>query len=303
MKPAFERNNISVVMSVNDNFIPYVSTFLLSVVDHSSDKYNYDFIILNKDISSKRKQVLIELVKEKKNFQIRFYDVGNRFDKYEMFVHEHFTLETYFRLLIPEVLEGYDKVLYLDADMIIMTDLFYLYSEDVSGFLLGASRDIGMLTFANEYEATKNILKKVVQIKNIENYFNAGVLVINLKEFRKKYTTEYLLEVAASNKWPTVDQDVLNYLCQGQVKILDMSWNVMFDYIDRMKLTRKLDKKYYLEYLDARKKPKIIHYAGSPKPWQVPASDFTEEFWHYARKSPFYEEILFKMVEYTMSHG
>ena len=50
------------------------------------------------------------------------------------------------------------------------------------------------------------------------------------------------------------------------------------------------------EYLAAHAAPKIIHYAGPDKPWQQPDSDYAEEFWHYARQSDYYEELMQRLA-------
>ena len=52
----------------------------------------------------------------------------------------------------------------------------------------------------------------------------------------------------------------------------------------------------YNEYLKARKNPKVAHYAGYQKPWNVPTYDFAEYFWRYVRQTVFYEEILRRFV-------
>ena len=49
------------------------------------------------------------------------------------------------------------------------------------------------------------------------------------------------------------------------------------------------------KYMEARINPKIVHYAGPEKPWTCPWGDFAEIFWDYAKKTPYYEEILYRM--------
>jgi len=298
IKPVFEKDYVPIVMAMNENFIPILSVFLISVIKHSEKTHNYDFVIFNRAISKESKSQILNMIRERDNFSIRFKNVYKYFRGKKLFIHEHFSIETYFRLLIPDKMKAYDKVLYLDADMIVKKDIYDLYNEDIGDCILGAVRDIGILSFAMEYKDTRRVLKNIVRIKNIYHYFNAGVMVINVKKLACEYSFAQLLQIAVSRKWPTVDQDVLNHLFEGKTKILNMSWNVMFDYMDRMRMTRKLSTKYYIEYIEARKHPHIIHYAGSPKPWQDPDADFGEYFWEYARQSDFYEQILSQMIQY-----
>lgn len=95
------------------------------------------------------------------------------------------------------------------------------------------------------------------------------------------------------------DQDVLNVLCENHVLYLDHSWNVMMNWKDahscRIETARKAPYYMYQDYINARKKVKIAHFAGFQKPWNVPDCDFAEFFWKYARNTQWYE-ILIKNI-------
>ena len=144
-------------------------------------------------------------------------------------------------------------------------------------------------------------MDKELALENPYHYFQAGTLLMNLKEFRRTFTTKEILDVAASKEWQLLDQDILNKLCEHKVKILDMSWNVMYDYAGvRIKQIIRLAPEWlYLEYMEARKHPKIIHYAGPEKPWLFPEGDFASIYWDYAKQTPYYEVMLYRMACYA----
>ena len=121
---------------------------------------------------------------------------------------------------------------------------------------------------------------------------------MNLAEFRKKYTTKEILDFSAKEKWELLDQDILNKLCEDKVKYVDMNWNVMIDYGDiRIKEIISLAPQWLNKmYMAARKNPYIVHYAGPEKPWHKPDIDFACNFWKYAKETPYYEIILFRMM-------
>jgi lipopolysaccharide biosynthesis glycosyltransferase len=98
-----------------------------------------------------------------------------------------------------------------------------------------------------------------------------------------------------------LDQDILNHLCEGRVKYIDMSWNLMVDfgYIRRKCIISKAPSYLIEKYDNARQKPKIIHYAGPEKPWYYPEMDFAVEFWNVARKTKYYETILWNMSQHA----
>ena len=138
-------------------------------------------------------------------------------------------------------------------------------------------------------------MDKILKIKNPYNYFQAGVILFNLEEFRKTYSTDEMLKFASSYDWELLDQDVLNVLAQDKVKFVDMSWNVMFDWrnIRISEIISRAPKYLHDEYVQAHNAPRIIHYAGPDKPWQDPSADYAELFWKYSRKTVFYEQVIF----------
>ena len=107
-----------------------------------------------------------------------------------------------------------------------------------------------------------------------------------------------------SYKWKHHDQDVLNHLCEGKVKFLDMSWNVIMNwksnFSSRMDILKLSPRNIYNEYLASRAMPKIIHYAGYQKPWKDPSCDYAEDFWIYARRTYFYEKMCIRDSYYSI---
>lgn len=301
LKPAFSEENIPIVLSANDKFTPYLSTFIESIIENSSDVLNYDLVVLHKDISNDNMNIIKEQISNKKNFSIRFFNTGYMLKNTELFVDKHLSVETYFRLLIQEILPNYSKVLYLDCDMVMNCDPADLYKENIDGYLLAAVKDVDYLGVENSDDERKDYSRNMLKLNNPFEYFQAGVLILNLEEFRKKFTVEELLRVARSYKWKHHDQDVLNYLCQGKVKFLNQKWNVIIDWKEknksRMDILKLAPKDVYNEYMEARKSPNVIHFAGHMKPWIHAQCDFGNQFWKYAKNTPYYEVILSNMME------
>ena len=134
-------------------------------------------------------------------------------------------------------------------------------------------------------------------MKNPYNYFQAGVLLFNENEMRKAYSLDEWLTFAQT-PYKYNDQDVLNIYCEGRVKYLDMRWNFITD-CDHTRVSNIIihaPEDIQNEYNKAAVNPKIIHYAGHIKPWQNPTEDKAEFFWEYARKTEFYELLLWRMM-------
>lgn len=301
IQPAFKEDNIAVVLSANNYYVPYVATVLSSILTNSSAKYNYDILLMNKDINPHEQKKLKSIIEDKSNFSLRFINVSRFEESFKsLFLRGHFTIETWFRLLLPEILPDYDKVLYLDSDLVVNADIAELYNTNIDKYLLAACHDADTAGLYNGFEPKKkNYMDNILKIAKPYDYFQAGVILFNLAEFRKQLKTDETLKFAASYEWELLDQDVLNYLAQEKVKFVDMAWNVMYDwnYIRIKKIVSRAPKYLQDEYMTAHANPKIIHYAGPDKPWNNPLADYAEAFWKYAKDSGYYEAIIYRNTQ------
>lgn len=298
--PAYNENNIPVVFASDNNYVPILTVALKSVCVNRSDLFNYDIIILQQNITEENKsRIKKELNSE--NVSIRFIDVGQVFKERNLVTPAHFTIEIYFRLVMQDVMKHYDKVIYLDSDLVVDKDIANLYSTPIGDNLVAAVQDVDSAGCYKEFDPSrKEYFDKNLCLKDPYSYFNSGVLIMNLQMFRKLYTTDYILKLAESKDYIFPDQDVLNVLCENKVYYLDESWNTMMNHDDginsRLKVAKMAPDIIYKKYLKARKYPKIIHYAGYQKPWIYPDCDMADCFWKYARQTSFWEELVGRMA-------
>lgn len=300
LEPAFQKEAIAVVFSTSNEFVPYFSGCLQSLLEHCSDCHNYDVIVLHLYVSESNRHALSRMVRGYDNVSLRFYCVNALVKNHNLKANAHISTETYFRFLIQELLPDYHKVLYLDSDVIIQTDIAELYQTELDSFLLAAARDpefLGNLHGANKQ--IQNYIRKHLGMRQPDDYFQAGVLLFNVTEMRKAYSISQWLNFAAK-QYRYLDQDILNVYCEGRVKYLDMAWNLLTD-CDHTRISRIIvhaPKSVQDAYSKARENPKIIHYAGHKKPWQDSTEDMAGYFWEYIRKTPYYEQVLQTMVRY-----
>ena len=301
LKSAFDGNAIAVVFAANNGFVPYFAACLQSLLDHASPSNCYDLVLIQTDVSEDNKASLMKMVSAYDNVSLRFFHPGLLLQNRHLKANAHISVETYFRFLIQQILPDYDKVLYLDCDLIVNADVAELYNTDVEGYLLAAARDPEFL--GHLHGADKQIQKYILtelNMKDPENYFQAGVLLFNEKEMRKAYSLEQWLTFA-SVPYKYNDQDVLNLYCEGRVKYLDMVWNLITD-CDHTRVSKIIvhsPETIQREYASAHASPKIIHYAGYRKPWQNPTEDMAHYFWSALRKTQYYEECLYTMTQFA----
>lgn len=295
LRPAFGKNNIAIAFAANDAFVPYMATMIRSIIANGSKDNNYDLVVLESDISAQNQKTLQEMTEPFENVSLRCVNVTEYIKGYTFFVgnKENFTKESYYRLLLPELMEEYEKVLYLDGDMVALTDVAELYRTDIEGYLLASSRDLcGMIAYYNPLADMKAYRDKELGLREPDDYFIAGMLLLNIPEFRKQYSTEYLLGFATSRNWRQHDQDVLNVLCQGRVKLVSAAWDVMAP-----EFNEYLPKELKAELEESLEEPKILHFGGDMKPWLCMDAPFGEYFWRYAAQTPYIQEIIRRRLE------
>ena len=297
--PAFQNNNIPIVMSADNNYVFYLATSIYSLIKNSSKQYNYDIMILEEGITESNKRIIKTL--QKSNVKIRFINM-NRFltnvDKNLFYLIGTHTYSTYFRFYVPTIFKNYDKILYLDCDSVILSDVSELFFTDLSNFFAAACIDIGVLAHMSEDEKFKNYVTNILKLKNPYEYFQAGVMVLNIKKLIECNIQDKLFEALKEIKTPRfVDQDILNCVFYKKVKFLDAKWNVEWNLpFDFKFLENKLPANIYEEYNVNREHPYFLHYSGK-KPWNLIHTDLAEIFWSYAQQTPFYSRLIIEVMK------
>jgi lipopolysaccharide biosynthesis glycosyltransferase len=293
-----QNNVIPIVFASNERFIPYTAAAVQSIMENAAPPNQYRIYILHAGISAAILDKLSSQSAQFPHFSIEGIDVSSRIKQYHFFTanRSDITQETYYRLFIPELLSDYEKVIYLDGDMICRSDISKLYDYDLGDNLIGAARDIaGLNSF---FRDGKNTDDKYYDVKsNMDNpcdYYCAGMLLFNNKELQKTISTKELLDLALSRKWKSHDQDVLNFLSLGKTLFLPYSWNFI-----HAENTDYLPENLVKEYVSAQGHEDIIHFAGvREKPWLSPVYvRHFELFWKYAARTPFIDTIIERMTE------
>ena len=243
---------MNILLSGNKEFIKYAKTLIFSIYKNNKDE-KLTFYFLYVDIDEKTLNSFKRFVSKKCKSEIIFYKVDEK--KFEGLPTtnkdktSYFGVEAYLRLLSQYVLpKKLDRILYIDIDTICNNSLKELYYMDFEGsFYCGVVEE----EISPEYKKERNINED-------RDYINSGVLLINLKELRKKVKREDIFDFIIKNKdiYDYPDQDVINMFYGDKIKyIKDYRFNNIIFY------KRKFSKDIV-----------IFHYAGSNnKPWQIKA--------------------------------
>lgn len=294
IQPAFKENNVAVYLTSSDLYAPYVGVFIQSLVDNAKKSNNYDILVLETDICDENKSLLLEIVHPHENVSLRFVDISYIVDKFEFKVSGHHSKYNFYRLTAPEVLSNYDKIIYVDSDLVVNCDIADLYNISLGDNLVAATKCIGMIAGYIRNPQRKEYVDNVLKLSDPLGYFNSGVMLLNLPKISEKFSSEYLFEMASSDEWMFCDQCVLNVLFNGRVNYIPLQWNVL-SHTSNFENEKYLPEALFCEYIQARRNPYISHFAGNNLPIKNPNIDMKEFFWRYAEKTPFYGIILDRM--------
>lgn len=256
---------MNICFTANEKFIPQFEVTLTSILETADKEDAFSFFLITDGLKNKTKEYL---TKRYPMLNILEININDKIRSYPLISNDSYIV--YLRLQIPSLLPNIKKVLYLDCDIIANRSLKPLYSTDINNYYAAGIPDIGVSTF----------LPKHIEKLGIKEYFNAGVLLMNLEEFRHQNIEEKCYEFLQKNNSITFqDQDVLNVVCANHIKPLDTSFNSQTE--KGFKTSEHL------------KPETIIHYAGQKKPWNsVSTSKNWLLYWKYVFKTKYFAHFL-----------
>lgn len=287
VKQVFAKNNLAVVFASDKNYVPYMAVALQSIFSNADANYNYDILILDDGITDYQKELLAQYAT--KNFSVRYVDVKPLMQDMDASLFKArgiWSKAALYRLFIPQIMGEYDKVLYLDCDVLVKDPLVELFATDMK------DKPAACVYDEIRYTGSSNRIRDInryLGIKDYKQYFNSGVVLFNLKNIDgKKFTADFVHELQRPYL-PFLDQDVLNILWEDKFLPLEGKWNYQY-----YTMIEHPDLKDNEELAEAKQNRKIIHYITQYKPWNSPELPLAYEWWSEARKTPFYEEIIYK---------
>lgn len=255
-------NIVFALYDKNKDYAEKTGTAIVSILENTKSPINI-FLLHDKTLSEENKKKFIKLVR-KYNQKITYIYMDIPKNEYDFLINlKQFSKGSLFRLKIPDLILC-KKVIYLDSDIICNMDIEVLYNEDIEDYSIGAVPDWLM---------GHDSIKEDEILKRKNNYFNTGVLILNLEKIRKKYNVyDFCLTFMRNNyniKYP--DQDALNDLFYTDCKYLPSIYN----------------KGSVLNNEQC-----IIHFASPiEKPWKYTSRKLSFLYWKYFSLTPWFTEI------------
>ena len=258
---------IPIAMICDENFVMQTCVALTSMRRNKAANTVYEVYVIMADC---RKEAEADILAQSAEAFHVHVIVSSVAEYEEIKQITHISIAGLLKFDICDMLSQYDKILYLDGDIIVRKDLQDLYNVDLEdNYVACVVHSLGIVSG--------------------EKKMNSGVMLLNAKKIREENTKKILFETRkALGDRKSMDQETFQIVFADKKFILPPKYNVMMDKIDYEKKYYSMDN-YNQFYGTAYKSRKevvdsavIIHFTGAIKPWKYRfAKGFTEWFEYY----------------------
>lgn len=269
---------VEIAFGIDRNFVMPMIVTINSIVANRQSDYVINFHVLHSDLLEIDKQIVKNFVSKISNINVIYHNVKELMQRDNITIsstYKRLTLSVYTRLYIPQLFSEFNKILYLDVDLVVLEDIALLYDTDINNYAVATVTPDGhryiyehnqpLVPSSSMQETLKangvklnrdntisiqDYFVKYLKLQKPSEYFNAGVMLINPKFINDNGFTKKLSELI-NKEYMFNDQDILNIAFENSNLQLDKSWNVFSE----------------LKKNESDSKTYIIHYNGPNKPW------------------------------------
>lgn len=300
---------MNILIATNTNFMGPTSVMVYSLCRSHGD-VEVDIYLAYHDLREQDIERLNKIIFYFPKKQLHLLDVGGEFAS-KVAAKERFSHETYYRILAVNMLpQDMERILYLDADMLVKKDLTEVYETPMN-------ETCPFVVCADMMGPTRGGTNRGI-IPEDCLYFNAGFMLMNLEYLRKRNSIGYILDAfyREQNRYPYPDQDVLNHMYYDKVRFVPWSlynlspqwWKVdaealsrgeirFASYSDMNNHAINQEERFVDVTLQMRDNAHIIHYLGFLKPWLYRDKPMYSDLAVYAELWFGYESEMYKNVE------
>lgn len=276
---ARDKATINIVTSCDNAYAQHTAVFLKSLFKKNQNTCRV-FILVPNDFIHRRS---LERNLSSHVSYLEFLEI-NLPENASFKASHHVTVASYFRLFLDKVIPAsISRVIYLDSDVLINGPLDQLWAVDLRNYTIAAVSN----SIVSNNQPLREEIGRRIRLDCTSNYFNAGVLVINLYRWRNARLGERAFEFAL--EYPDLltywDQCALNHVVNGEFLELTREWN-----FQTYHLRWSANWKYTLDSLREVDIAKIIHFVGPAKPWLYRTNHPMKWlYWEYLRETEWYD--------------
>lgn len=259
---------LRVIYSSDNNYAQHMGVSMYSLLETNSSVFERIYVyIIDNHISADNKNKLRQIISDFNNSEIFWISFDEYVKTLKLNMAWNISISSYARLFVSSMLpQDVNRVLYLDSDIIVRSSLYDLWNTDIGNHVLGAVQD-----------TINDSIKEPVGLKGEEQYFNSGMLLIDLNNWRANDVENRCMDFIRAHNGRVIhhDQGVLNGVLKNEKYILPLKYNVMtiIYFFNRFQLMKRYKDHsgFYSEneIENAKKEPVMLHYTPSytTRPW------------------------------------
>lgn len=274
---------LPVVLITDNNYVIPTAVAVQSMTGSLGRNSKLIVYIITCDVDEKNKNLFREL--NRYNVKVRIIDCDTkeliRYNEKGYYV----TGTALIKFCIPRFLPDYDKILYIDGDVLVRRDVSEIFDTDIESYYAAVVADMPAVVSCRWHKRL-----------GLESYFNSGVLLFNARKFRDEGLEEKLFRVKEAHpEYCCMDQDVFNDVFAMKVRFLPLKWNLMMPNFllmqDQTGLSvRDINSFFGLDYGSFKEMEEdacIIHLTNEKKPWKYSDIYMSREWYRVFKKTPF----------------
>lgn len=278
---------INIVFASDNNYAQHTAVAMASVLLNTKSPDKIKFFLIDDNIEQNNKNKILSTVKNLRG-NIELVKITNT-DLENCYVSGELSRASYFRLDIANILSSnIKKIIYLDCDLLVYDDIEKMWNINMCKKPIAATCDYGIMA-SKRIRMQKN---KFIGLPFDADYFNAGVLMMDLDMWRKYDYAKEIIKLAVENKYPNHDQDALNKFFMHNWQEIPLRWDVIppvFNLFLKIITNKKLRNKA----IEAKLNPAIFHYAGGYKPWEYKIyRGFNDKYYEYLQHTDFKDAVM-----------
>ena len=231
---------IHIGYGIDNNYVRCTAASIASICLNNPKRY-FSFYIITNGISNNNLDKFNRLASIY-SINIIIFEIDGTCLK-NLPTKSYLPLATYFRFILPMLLDNIDKLFYIDADIICLKSADELFDVDLKDNIIAAVPDLEWLG------------KKRTRALNLQDhiYFNAGLLAINMKKWLASDILSKVINCITKEpaKFQYLDQDALNLILTGKIFYLSRKFNYIYN-------NGSISKDII-----------FFHFAAHPKPWAI----------------------------------
>jgi lipopolysaccharide biosynthesis glycosyltransferase len=270
-----KNNKLTIVFAADEKYLKHLAVAIVSLLENNKNLI-LNIHLIHNGINQKKLDKLNRLV-AKYNSKLIFLEIDDNNVK-NLYTSSYITTAAYYRLFVASFAED-DVAIYLDCDLIVNGSIQEISNIELNGSYLGAVVDPGI-----------NVSHKIqLGMKESSEYFNSGVMLLNLKRWKQENLTRKIIKFIDEKRdiIKYHDQDGLNAIVDGAYVRLPTKYNLQTKFIIKHNKNSE-EFKSLNDLSDAIKNPTIIHFTGENKPWHFLSDHpYRKLYKYYQSMTPF----------------